>query len=190
MNPPKLEVIKNWPQPQNKRQMQAFLGFANYYRRFIRDYSKRSKYLTTLTSNVPFTWEAEHEAAFQDLKQVFLTAGFLKDFDRRLPTHVETDPSNQSIAGCLLQKHQDDEWYTVDFHSRTLNSVERNCPIHDKELWAIVSSLTHWRSWLAGIDNAFEVNTDHQGLQYFFTKQKLNSCQANWCKSWQNLNSK
>ena len=68
----------------------------------------------------------------------------------------------------------------MDFHSRTLNSVERNWPIHDKELWAIVSSLSHWRSWLAGADNAFEVHTDHQGLQYFFTKQKLNSRQANW----------
>ena len=133
--------------------------------------------------------------AFQELKQAFLDADILTNFNHRLPTIVETDASNQSIAGCILQFHnienlQDNgkdllqsskpagEWKTVDFHSKTLTSTQRNWPIHDKELWGIVSSLTHWRSWLAGLDQPFEVHTDHQGLKHFFTKQKLNSRQA------------
>lgn len=187
MNPDKFDIIRYWPTPQNKCQTQAFLGFANYYRRFICNYSKLARPLTHLTANIPFSWEAEQEHAFEELKRAFLNTNILTNFDRRLPTIVETDASNQSIAACILQFHQTDmyaqnkgEWKTVDFHSRILDSTQRNWPIHDKELWAIVSALTHWRSWLAGLDNPFQVHTDHQGLQFFFTKQKLNSRQASW----------
>ena len=66
----------------------------------------------------------------------------------------------------------------MDCHAKTLSEQQRNWPIHDKELWAIVSSLTKWRSWLSGLQ--FDVHTDHQGLQYFQTKQKLNARQARW----------
>ena len=118
------------------------------------------------------------------MKQAFLNADFLTNVDRRLPTIIKTDASNQAIAGCLLQLHKDTaskgQWKTVDFHSSALNANQRNWPIYDKELWGIVLSLNHWRSWLAGLDTVFKVHTDHQGLQYFFTKQRLNSHQAAW----------
>ena len=122
MNPEKLDIVWYWPQLQSKKQTQAFLGFANYYRRFIRDYSKKARPLTSLTGNAPFSWEHEQEVAFQELKQLFLDADILSNFDRHLPTIVETDASNQLIAGCLLQLH-DKEWKTVDFHSKALDSI-------------------------------------------------------------------
>ena len=105
MNPQKLDIIRYWPKPQTKRQLQAFLGFANYYRQFIRDYSKKARPLAYLTGNVPFSWENEQEIAFDEMKSAFLNADILTNFDRSLPTVVETDASNQSIAGCILQLH-------------------------------------------------------------------------------------
>ena len=103
---------------------------------------------------------------------------------------LETDASNQAMAGVLSQLHPADpedptskpEWKLVDCHVTTLKESQRNWPIHDKELWGIVSLILHWHSWLAGLPQPFVVHTDHQGLQYFQTKQRLNSRQASWAE--------
>ena len=111
----------------------------------------------------------------------FTTAPVLKPFDRELETIMETDASNQAIAGVLSQyvvTNGVKRLHPVDHHAKTLSATERNWPIHDKELWAIVSCFRRWHSWLAGIP--IKVYTDHQGLQYFNTKRRLNSRQASW----------
>ena len=176
----KVQAIQDWEVPTKKKEVQAFLGFANYYRRFIQDYARRVRPLTELTKNVHFSWGSLQQEAFDELKQAFQEAPILAQFDRSLPTIVETDASNQAIAGVLSQAHTTPDvvtWKLVDCHARTLTDQQRNWPIHDKELWAIVSSLTKWRSWLSGLPQ-FVIHTDHQGLQYFQTKQKLNARQA------------
>src|SRR5258705_13975616 len=78
----KLDIIRDWPRPMTKKQTQMFLGFANYYRRFISHYSKIARPLTHITRNVLFFWESEKQAAFDDLKQAFLATDILTNFDR------------------------------------------------------------------------------------------------------------
>ena len=196
MEPGKIEAIQHWEAPTRKKEVQAFLGFANYYRRFIQNYASRVRPLTELTkgptgtgtksisAKVPFSWGQQQQEAFDDLKAAFQEAPVLVQFDRNRPTLIETDASNQAISGILSQGYptslDSDKlvWKLVNCHAKTLSEQQRNWPIHDKELWAIVSSLTKWRSWLSGLH--VEVHTDHQGLQYFQTKQKLNARQARW----------
>jgi len=94
---------------------------------------------------------------------------------------METDTSNQAFSGIPSQYHivnRVKQLYPTEYHGKTLNTTQRNWPIHDKELFAIVDSFRKWRDWLVGV--LVNVYTDHQGLQYFNTKQKLNSQQASW----------
>ena len=94
---------------------------------------------------------------------------------------METDASNQAIAGILSQYHvvnKCKQLYPVECHAKTLSSTQRNWPIHDKELFTIVDCFRKWRDWLVGV--RVNVYTDHQRLQYFNRKQKLNFRQASW----------
>ena len=72
MNKEKVEAIQNWKEPTNVKEIQRFLGFANFYRRFIKDYSKIIKPLTTLTQKeTRWTWGKEQQHAFDHLKERF-----------------------------------------------------------------------------------------------------------------------
>ena len=205
MEPGKIEAIQKWEIPTRKKEVQAFLGFANYCCRFIQDYARRAKPLTDLTkgesskatkgepgkgksksqAKVPFSWGQQQQEAFEDLKRAFQEAPILAQFDPNRRTLLETDASNQAISGFLSQAHPVPNsdtgkviWKLVDCHARTLTEQQRNWPTHNKELWPIISSLANWRSWLSG--HPVQVHTDHQGLQYFQTKPKLNARRARW----------
>ena len=92
-----------------------------------------------------------------------------------------TDASNQAIEGILSQYHIVNgvkQLHPVEYHAKRHSAAQRNWPIHDNELFAIVDSFRKWRDWLVVV--VVNVHTDHQGLQYFNTKWKLNSRQASW----------
>ena len=199
----KIEAIQKLEIPNREKEVQAFLGFANYYYRIIHDYARQAKPLTALTkgksskgtegtkgepstgkgnsqAKVPFSWGQQQQEAFEDLKRAFQEAPILVQFDPNHPTLLETNASNQAISGVLSQGHLDPNsdtgkviWKLVDCHARTLTEQQRNWSIYDKELWAILSSLAKWRLWLSG--HPVEVHIDRHGLQYFQTKQKLNA---------------
>ena len=94
---------------------------------------------------------------------------------------METVASNQAIASILSQYHVANnvkQLQPVAYHAKTLSASQRNWPIPDTELWAIVDCFRRWQDWLVGV--FVNIYTDYQGLQYFNTKQKLNSRQASW----------
>ena len=181
MDPAKLEPMFKWPVLTKTKEVLAFLGFANYYSRFIENYSARARHLIDLTKYVPFSCGHQQQQAFDELRTRFLSASILTQFDRTLETIMEPDASNQAIAGILSQYHIVNgakQLHAVEYHTKTLSAAQRNWPMHHKDLVAIVDSFWKWRDSLVGVEvNAY---TDHQGLQYFNTKQKLNSRQASW----------
>ena len=137
MQQKKVDAIVKWKMPTKKKEVQAFLGFANYYRWFIKNYSAKVKLLIELTKDVPFSWNEQQQSAFDNLKHAFTSAPVLKLFDRNLQTIMETDASNQAIAGILSQYHIENgvrSLPSVDYHAKVLSPSERNWPIHDKEL--------------------------------------------------------
>ena len=181
MDPAKLATMSKWPVPTKKKEVQAFTGFAHYYRQFIENYSPKARPLIDLTKDVAFSRRYQQQQAFDELRTRFLSAPIHTQFDRTLETIMETDTCNQAIAGIQSQYHNVNgakQLHAVEHHANSLSATERNWPIQDQELFAIVDSFRKWRDWLLG----FEVNasTDHPGLQYFHTKQKLNSRQASW----------
>ena len=138
-----------------KKEVLAFLGFANYYRRFSVNYSAKACTLIDLTKDVHFTWVHAQQQAFDKLRARFRSTPILTQFDRTLETIMETDASNQAIAGILSQYHVINECkqlHPVEYHTITLFSTQHNWPIYDKELFAIVNCFRKWRDWLVGVE--------------------------------------
>ncbi|EKM48439.1 uncharacterized protein PHACADRAFT_58702, partial [Phanerochaete carnosa HHB-10118-sp] len=179
MDPVMIEGVVNWPRPESKRDIQAFLGFTNFYRRFIRDYGKIAKPLSSLTGNATFESTVEQEVAFTSLKDALCTAPVLAIPNDNDPYQVECDASDFAIGAELAQK-QDGKWKPVAYLSKAMTAAERNYEIYDKELLAIMTSLDEWRQYLMGAIHPFEIWTDHKNLEYFRKPQKLNQGQARW----------
>ena len=179
MQKEKVEGVLNWPAPRNVKEVQKFLGLANYYRRFIRDFAKIAALLHALVrKEQKWKWEKEQEEAFGKLKKVFMTEPVLAILDIDREMRVEANASDYAMEGVLLLKCEDGKWRLVAFISKSLNATERNYEIHDKEMLAVIRCLEAWRHYLKGAKLEFEIWTDHKNLQYFMTSQKLNQRQV------------
>ena len=194
MDPGKVSAITEWKSPTSVRELQSFLGFANFYRRFIEGYSHKVKPLTRLLSkNSTFSWGKEQENTFQALKKSFCSAPILRHFNPELETILETDASDTAISGILSQYVESCDkklLHPVAYFSRNLTPAERNYGIGDKELLATVASLTQYRPYVVNLVQPLLVITDHSNLTAFASKQVLNRRQARWANELSELNFK
>lgn len=180
MDPAKVSAVLAWSPPTSVKGIQSFLGFANFYRRFIKDYSHIASPLHKLThKESPFTWSAECQAAFDRLKKIFTSAPVLAHFQPELPIIVETDASDYAI-GAVISQHHGDILRPVAYHSRTMSAPELNYDIHDKELLAVRDCFGIWRHYLEGSQHTISVLSDHKNLEYFRTNKQLTRRQARW----------
>lgn len=188
VDPEKVSVVKNWKPPTNVRGIQSFLGFCNFYRRFIRDYGVIAKPLTNLTkTTVTFKFDAACQDAFEELKARLTSSPILRHYDSCLQSMIETDASDGIIAGIFSQLHPDGQWYPVAYFSKTMTAAECNYEIHDKEMLAIVKSLAHWRPELERTHSRLQIYTDHKPLEYFMTTKQLTGRQARWAEALANF---
>ena len=128
----------------------SFLGLANYYRDFIPNFAKIASSLYLLSGkSVKFEWTDDCQKSFECLKDAFGNADFLMSPDPNIQFYLETDASDFALGGVLSQKDVSGRLRPVGFYSRKF-TAEINYDIHDKELLAIVDSLSHWcsRLWL------------------------------------------
>jgi hypothetical protein len=177
----KVKVIQDWPEPRKVKDVQSFLGFANFYRRFIYNYSDIVVPLTRLThKDIRFQFDEEARSAFNYLKKAFTTAPILNHWIPDRPIIIETDASNYALAAILSIELEDGEIHPVAFHSRKFNPTELNYDVHDKELYAIYEAFRIWRHYLEGSGTPIDVVTDHKNLEYFATTKLLNRRQARW----------
>lgn len=179
MDPKKIEVLAEWPTPRNKKDVQQFLGFINFYRRFVCNFSRMATPLNRLCGSVPWSWSTADNDAFLALRAAGVSGPVLAlPLDDAL-FRVEADSSGYT-TGAVLSQQQGDAWRPVAFLSKSLNEIERNYEIHDRELLSIMHALAEWRRYLHGSPEAFDIFSDHKNLQYFMTLQKLNRRQARW----------
>ena len=158
----------NWSTPKTVRDVRKFLGLANYYRRFVKDFAKLAKPLNNLTrKEEKWMWGEEQQRAFEQLKTVFTNRPLLVAPDLDKEFRVEADASNFATGGVLSIRCEDNKWRPVAYISKSLNETERNYEIHDKEMLAIIRCLEAWRHFLEGSRSKFEVWTDHKNLEYF-----------------------
>lgn len=183
MDPEKIAAIVEWATPTHLKQVQAFLGFINFYRRFIKNFSRVARPLAQLTKkDKSFEWTPACQRAFDELKKRITEAPILAHFDPELETIVETDSSDYVSAGVLSQRGKDGIIRPVAFFSKSLLPAECNYEIYDKELLAIVKCFEQWRPELQSVNKPVKVLTDHKSLEYFMTTKKLNRRQARWAE--------
>jgi len=182
MDPVKVAGVHDWPIPENQTNVQAFIGFVNFYCRFIRDFSTIARPLFDLTrSDKAWSWDTKEREAFECLKMTVTTAPVLVSPQDSEPFRIEADSSDFTSGAVLSQQLPGEEkWHPVAFYSKSLSLVERNYEIHDKEMLAIIRTLEEWRHFLEGARHPVEIWTDHKNLEYFMTAKKLNCHQARW----------
>ena len=166
MDPAKVSAVAEWPTPDSRKKVQQFLGFANFYRRFVRGFSAIAAPLHALTSTqVPFRWSPEADKAFRELKHRFTSAPILTLPDPRRQFVVEVDASNDGVGAVLSQRSEKDcKMHPCAFLSRRRSRAERNYDVGNRELLAVKLALEEWRHRLEGAEQPFIVWTDHKIL--------------------------
>jgi len=181
MDEEKIRTIKEWMEPTNVKGIQSFLGFANFYRCFIRDYSKIMTPLSSLTRKEKgWKWSDKQQEAFETLKKAMITEPILQHFDSEIPVTIETDASDYRIGAICSQPYERGILHPVAYYSRKLKDPEHNYDVHDKELLGIIDALRKWDTYCKTTGPKITILTDHKKLEYWKTKKDLNRRQARW----------
>ena len=181
MDKGKLRGIEEWPAPTTVKQVRAFLGFGNFYRRFIRKFSDIARPLNDLLKkDKTFEWTEECQQSFDDLKKRFTEEPVLMMPDHTRPFQIEADASKYASGAVLTQCDVNGDRHPVAFISKTFSPAERNYEIYDRELLAIIRALEEWRHYIQGSPHQTVVLSDHKNLTYYREAKKLNRRQARW----------
>ncbi|CCO34985.1 Retrotransposable element Tf2 155 kDa protein type 1 [Rhizoctonia solani AG-1 IB] len=181
MEQEKVKAIQEWPEPRNVKQVQSFLGFANFYRRFVHDFSRLAHPLTSLIQkDQPWVWEAAQREAFHQIKTAISQEPVLAHPDESQPYTLETDASGAAMGPVLSQRKDDGCLHPVAFMSASFSPAELNYDTHDEELLAIIRAFEHWRIFLEGTEHPVTVITDHKNLEYWKSARTFNRRHARW----------
>jgi len=175
MEEEKMKEVLEWPTPKYVKDIQKFLGLANYYCRFIEGFASIARPLHNMVKkDKKWDWMEKQEEAFKELKEKFTKEPVLAapDLDKKM--RMEVDALDYATGGVLLMECENRLWRPVAFLSKSLNEMERNYEIYDKEMLAIIRELESWRHLLEGPQSMFEIWTDYKNLEYFMKAQKLN----------------
>jgi len=174
MSDTKVKTIQEWLEPKKVKDIQSFLGFANFYRRFIFNYSDIVIPLTCLTrKDTPWNFDNKCRKVFSTLKQAFTSAPILTHWVLNAQLVMETNASDYALAAILSIMTIDNEIHPVAFYSQTFSTLELNYNIYDKELLAIFEAFRIWRHYLERSTSPIDVVTDHKNLEYFSTTKIL-----------------
>ena len=177
----KVETVADWKPPRNVRAVREFVGFCNFYRRFIKSFSEIARPLHDLTKvNQRWTWAEKEQHAFETLKRMVCESPVLIHADPEKKFQMETDASSYAYGAVLSQKAEDKKHHPVAFYSKSMTPAERNYGISDKEALPIIKGLQHWRHWLEGTKEPVRIITDHRNLEYFKNPRPLNRRQLRW----------
>ena len=185
-DPKKIEKVANWPALTSKREVQQFLGLANYYRRFIADFARISRPLHKLTEkNMKFEWSPDCQSAFEDLRNRLVNAPILGFPDLEKQFILDTDASDSGIGAVLSQKDEAGAERVIAYASRVLSKAERRYCVTWRELLAVVTFAQHFRPYLFG--RRFVLRTDHGSLTWLAHFKEPEGQLARWLERLQEL---
>ncbi|CAG5041301.1 unnamed protein product [Parnassius apollo] len=177
-NPDKVKAVSDYPIPKNPKEIKSFLGLVGYYRRFIDNFSKITKPLTSLLKkDVNFNWTQEQTQAFNLLKEKLTSAPLLQYPDFSQPFIVTTDASNYAV-GAILSQGPIGKDKPIAYASRTLNKQEGNYSTTEKECLAILFAVKTFRPYIYG--SKFKIVTDHRPLVWLFNVKDPGSGLIRW----------
>jgi hypothetical protein len=136
----KIAGVADWSMSSNKKEVQSFVGFVNFYRCFIPGFSHHMHALFNLTmKDIRFIRGLPQEDSFMKLKELITSAPVLILPNDDLPFRLEADGSSIATGAVLSQQNvNNNTWHPVAFLSKVLNPVEQNYEIHDTEMLAII----------------------------------------------------
>ena len=170
----KVREVLEWLTSKCVKDVQKFLGLANYYCWFIQGFASIVRPLhDTVKKDRKWEWIEKQEKAFEELKKKFMQEPVLAAPDLNKKMRMEVDASDYMMGG-MLSIEEEEKWKPVAFLSKLLNEMKRNYEIHNKEMLAIIRELESWRHLLVGLQFKFEIWTDYKNLEYFMRAQKLN----------------
>ncbi|KAF8701279.1 hypothetical protein RHS03_06547, partial [Rhizoctonia solani] len=177
----KIQAVQEWPTPTKVKEVQLFLGFANFLRCFVANFSHMARPLHNLVKkDTPWKWDTKEQEAFQGLKNAITNAPVLCHADPTKPYFLETDASGAALGSILSQRQEDGRLHPLGFLSKSFKGAEQNYDTHNKELLAIICSFEYWRIFLEGTAHPITVFTDHCNLEYWKESQTFNQRHARW----------
>ncbi|UYV71593.1 K02A2.6-like [Cordylochernes scorpioides] len=181
-DPGKVKSIQDFPRPDTVKKVRQFMGLANYYRKFVKDFSKISFPLVRLTrKNQPFIWNEEVEESFAKLKMALSTKPVLAIYNPDYPSKVYTDASKYGIGAILTQIGPDNEEHVIAYYSKTLQPHQENYSAYEMECLAVIQATDHFHVYIE--NQPFEIITDHAALQWLFTMKKPKPKYFRWILS-------
>ena len=175
----KVQLIKNYPTPKTQKQLRSALGLINYYRKFIRGYSKRTECLRRLLKNdVPFVWIEEHDKAFQFLKEALCSAPILAHADMTKQMILTCDGCTSGLGYILSFIDDNGAERVVEFAGRGLKENERKFGISEIECLAVLSGIQYFSPYLS--NKKFLLKTDHSALQFLKSIKNSSGRLARW----------
>lgn len=178
MEQDKIKAIEDWPACKSVTEVRSFLGLAGYYRRFIKQFSQICAPLTDLLKKAQaFEWRPEHQDSMNKLKAAVQSAPVLISPDPSKTYVVTTDASGYAI-GASLSQDVGNGLQPIAFMSKKMLDAEKNYPVHEQELLAVICALREWRHYLHG--SHFKIRTDHRSLRYLQTQPHLSARQTRW----------
>ncbi len=179
MNSQKVKAIMNWQASKSVKSVQSFIGFANFYQKFIKNFSNLIMSMMALVQkNTLFKWTEKFNQSFMKPKVMFISVSILFSFDHTCTTMMKTDFSDWCINETLLQL-VNNVWRPCAYYSKKNASAECNYEIYDKEMLIIIQCLKEWDAELRSV-SSFQICTDHKNLKYFMTVRKLTEWQMRW----------
>ena len=172
-DPQKVQAIVDWPKPKNIHEIRNFHGFASFYRQFIKEFSTITSPITDCIKQREFVWTKAATKAFNEVKQKMTEAPIMRLPDFTKPFEVECDSLGIGIGGVLSQ-----ERHPIAYFSEKLNDVKQKYFTYDKEFYAIIRALWHWRHYL--LSQKFVIYSDHEALRYLHSQKKLNFRHGSW----------
>ena len=179
VDPIKTKAIRTWAKPTRKKEIQSFLGFGNFYRRFIEGFSKIAKLLYQLTEK-DRNWEfgEKQQKDFENVVHILTDTPILAHNDPKKAVTIETDALKYITAGIISQIEDDGFLRPIAFRSKSMSKSECNYDVHDKQLLTIILALEDWRRYVKESPQRAKILTDHKNLVPFMTKKRLNERQV------------
>ncbi|QRW22611.1 Retrotransposable element Tf2 protein [Rhizoctonia solani] len=177
----KIQAVQEWPVPTKVKEVQSFLGFANFLHQFVANFSHMARLLHNLVKKeTPWKWDTKEQEAFQGLKEAITNALVLCHANPTKPYFLETDTSGATLGSILSKCQEDSHLHPLGFLSESFKGAEQNYNTHNKELLAIIRSFEYWCIFLEGMAHPITVFTDHQNLEYWKESRTFNCQHAQW----------
>ena len=186
-NPEKVRKLREWEEPRSSKDVERFLGLANYYSRMIKGYAGIAAPLMNLTGKsltgdgFAAQWGADQQRAFETLKESLTSEPVVTLAKPNRTMIIQTDASGVALGGTLMQADDEGHRRVVCYFSHKFSEPEKNWTVNERELYGLVYALRKFRHYLVGTPIKYE--NDHKPLEWLKTQANLSRRQMRWLET-------